>query len=87
MSVLKGIQKWVRGIGEKSAIYSLHCDEIGLTQIVRCAASTETVQLSWSEVKNVFAYERDCFAVDQIRLLIEGTDGIRRIEVTEDDVG
>ncbi len=36
---------------------------------------------------SVIAYKRDCLSVDQIRLLIEGTNDNRCVEVTEDDDG
>jgi hypothetical protein len=40
-------------------------------------------RIAWNEVTAVFAYKKDCFAVDQIRVVIAGKWG--NVEFTEDD--
>lgn len=72
--------------GETSA--SVRCDEIGLTLIVtKGEPDQQTQSLAWGDVKDVFAFKRDCFAVDQICLAIGSDDLEQAIEVAECDEG
>ena len=87
MRVPNKLRNWMLKVREEPARYSVHCDETGLTQIVHRGDSKETVRLIWGQVRNVFAYKRDCFAIDEIRLLIEGPEKEHWIEVTENDDG
>ena len=87
MRTLNAIRSWFSNVRQQAAKYSVRCDETGLTQIVQRGGSTETFLLTWNEVTSVIAYKRDCFSVDQIRLLIEGTNDNRCVEVTEEDDG
>lgn len=44
-----------------------------------------TTNVTWDEVRRVYAYKKDCFTVDQVRLIfMSEQDGI---EFTEDDSG
>ena len=85
--MLNEMRNWLSNARKQSAEYSIHCDETGLTQLVRRGGSTEQTLIAWQEVTKAFAYKKDRFAVDQIRLVIEGADGNHRIEVTEEDEG
>ena len=87
MRMLNEIRDWLSNARKQRAVYSVHCNETGLTQIVQQGDSAERTLIPWQDVRKVFAYKKDCFAVDQIRLVIEGADGNRRIEITEDDEG
>lgn len=87
MRVLNEIRNRLSKVRQQPAKYSAHCDETGLTQIVQSGGNTETNQFAWNQVTNVFAYKRDCFAVDQICLVIEASDLNRYVEVREDDEG
>ena len=81
------IRNWLSNFRKEPARYSVHCDETGVTQTVKSVDNTEIIQFAWSQVKNVFAYKRDCLAVDQIRLLIEVSNINGGVEVREDDEG
>jgi hypothetical protein len=41
-------------------------------------------QMNWTDVRKVWAYKKDCFTVDQIRVVFVGFDGMA-YEITEDD--
>jgi hypothetical protein len=86
MSMLDEIRERLGNLRQASAKYSVHCDETGLTQIAQKGDTTQARHMVWDEVTMVFAYKRDCFAVDQIRVVVAAnrTDWI---EVTEDDEG
>jgi hypothetical protein len=43
----------------------------------------ETVFIGWQEVEAIYAYKKDCFSVDQIRIILVSDKW--RIEFTEDD--
>jgi len=45
------------------------------------------LQLKWEQINAVFAYRRDCYTVDQIRLILGNDVELTWMEVTEDDVG
>jgi hypothetical protein len=85
--VLNQIRDLLSSARRQPAKYSAYCDETGITQNVQSGANTESIQFAWNQVVNVFAYKRDCFAVDQICLIIETSDLNRYIEVREDDEG
>jgi hypothetical protein len=87
MDMQNEIRKRVWNIRQKPAKYSVSCDETGLTQTAQRGDSTETVHVAWDDVTNVFAYKRDCFAVDQICIVIGTANHNNRIEVREDDDG
>ena len=87
MGMLDEIRKRLQSIREEPAKFSVHLDESGLTQIMHSGNSTQTRCLDWDGVTRVFAYKRDCFAVDQICIVIGTADDHDWIEVREDDEG
>jgi len=54
-------------------------DDEGITAYMQDVLS----RIAWSEVTKVSVYKKNCYAVDQIRVVIAGKWGI--VEVTEDD--
>ena len=54
-------------------------DEHGL----QASGGTTHVSIAWDQVRHVSAYKKDCYNVDQVRLLILSQD--QGIEFTEDD--
>lgn len=87
MGMLDEIRKRLQNIRQEPAKFSVHCDETGLTQIMHSGKSTQTRRLDWDGVTRVFAYKRDCFAVDQICIVIGTADDYDWIEAREDDEG
>jgi hypothetical protein len=87
MSTFDEIRKWLSDTRQEPAKFSVRCDEIGLTQVVQQGESAQTHHLVWEQVANVFAYKRDCFAVDQICIVIGTATPTEWIEVREDDEG
>lgn len=55
-------------------------DETGVSALSEVA---QPIKIAWEDVSGIFAYKKDCFAVDQIRLIITSKDW--QIEFTEDD--
>jgi hypothetical protein len=55
-------------------------DQIGLTQ----TTSGGVVLIRWEDVGSVSAYKKDCWMMDQIRVVVRGKDG-SCIVCTEDD--
>jgi hypothetical protein len=53
-------------------------DEIGVTAYL----NEKPIQIKYSEITAIYAYKRDCFTMDQIRLVI--SNGELNIELTED---
>jgi len=45
------------------------------------------MRIDYGQIAAIYAYKRDCFSVDQIRILIGSTDHQCCIEVTEEDEG
>ena len=87
MDMFDEIRKRLQNIRQEPAKFSVHCDETGFTQITHSGKSTQTRRLDWGGVTRVFAYKRDCFAVDQICIVIGTADDHDWIEVREDDEG
>ena len=66
--------------------FEIQCDESGVTLVLVSTTTAEPqTRLAWEEINAVFAYKRDCFSVDQIRLILG--DERNWVEVTEDDIG
>lgn len=87
MGMLDAIPKRLQNIRQEPAKFSVHCDETGLTQIMHSGKSNQTCRLDWDFVTRVFAYKRDCFAVDQICIVIGTADDYDWIEIRENDEG
>ncbi len=45
------------------------------------------VRLAWAQITVAYAYKRDCFSVDRIRLVLGDEIQRRWIEISEDDGG
>jgi len=63
---------------------ALQCDESGVTQT---SISGDGIRLTWDQIAAVYAYKRDCFTMDQIRLIIGNDELEIWIEIAEDDAG
>ena len=87
MGMLDEIRARLQNIRQEPTKFSVHCDETGLTQSMHLGKSTQTRRLDWDGVTRVFAYKRDCFAVDQICIVIGTAEDCDWIEVREDDEG
>ena len=87
MNMLNEIRQRLPIIRQEDAKYFVRCDEIGLNQIVQRGESTQARHLAWNEATQVFAYKRDCFAFDQICIVIGTATHTDAIEVREDDEG
>jgi len=70
-----------------SATFRVECDESGITQISEKRGQSYRVQLEWEQITDVFAFKRDCYTVDQIRIVVGNSDLKEWVEVTEDDEG
>lgn len=74
--------EWLkRRLGDRKTVQTRSWDEKGLHAV----EGEESTSIGWSDVRRVYAYKKDCFAVDQIRLIIMGDQDA--IEFTEDDQG
>jgi hypothetical protein len=67
--------------------FEIQCDDSGVIRAVVPARDEAPLRLTWDQVGAVYAYKRDCWAVDQIRLVLGDGDHRIWMEVTEDDVG
>ena len=67
----------------RNQVTALKWDERGLVQIV----DGEELRLEWTQIASIDAYKRDCFAVDQIRLLLGDSNALVLMEVSEEDQG
>jgi hypothetical protein len=67
--------------------YSIHYDEHGISQISKSDEQEGSVRILWTEITDVVAFKKDCFTVDQIRILIGSQNQKKWIEITEDDQG
>jgi hypothetical protein len=67
--------------------FEINCDDSGVALISTPPRSEPPLQLRWEQIKAVFAYKRDCYTVDQIRLILRNDVEMTWMEVTEDDVG
>jgi hypothetical protein len=70
-----------RRLASKRIVQRRHWDHRGL----QADEGDSRTYISWSDVRRVHAYKRDCLAVDQIRLIFLSDD--LGIEFTEDDAG
>jgi hypothetical protein len=87
MGMLDAMRERLQHIRHDPEKFSVHCDETGIMQMTHSGNSTQTRRLDWSAVTRVFAYKRDCFAVDQIRIVIGTSDDYSWMEISEDDEG
>lgn len=60
--------------GLPKIVYAIRFDDFQLTiESTPCDDVPSTERISWDEVKFVYAYKKDCFSVDQIRMeLLDG---------------
>jgi hypothetical protein len=72
-----------RDVGSRSVI----CDRTGVSQIESRGARRGEEKLSWEDIAAAFAYKRDCFSVDQIRVALVDRAGQVRVDVSENDEG
>jgi len=76
-------QAWWSGGRERRTGARVSFDDSGITQI---ALSFHT-QFAWQQITAVYAYKRDCFGIDQIRIVLGNETLQNWIEITEDDEG
>ncbi len=88
MGILDRFREWWDSLPADRGVifYSARCDASGITQTVSSLYANE-VRIAWSQVSQVCAYKRDCFAFDQIRVALWSEDSGVGIEVTEEDAG
>jgi hypothetical protein len=80
-----GLRSWWAAIQERRAgrRVEIQCDDAGVAFVVR---GKPPLRMAWEHVDAVYAYKRDCYTVDQIRLILRSNDQ-SSIEVTESDEG
>ena len=79
------VQAWLSGFQARRAGVRLPVcfDDSGITQIT----SSSQTHFVWRQVTAVYAYKRDCFGTDQIRVVL-GDETLKNwIDVAEDDEG
>jgi hypothetical protein len=70
--------------GRPEIIYSVRFDDAEVVlEITPCDDVCRTERISWNEVRFVYAYKQDCYAVDQIRLEVLDDRG-KGLMVTEE---
>jgi hypothetical protein len=89
MDLTSKLSAWWSAIQERcvETRHSVHCDQHGVVQTVAFANNETQVRLAGSQITSVYAYKQDCFAVDQIRIILGAEIQQTWIEVTENDSG
>jgi len=82
MSFLQKLRAWRTEV--RSPLPTIQCDLTGITKV---PAVGDPERLAWDQIAAVFAYKRDCFATDQIRLVLGSEGSGKWLEVTEDEPG
>lgn len=67
--------------------FEIDCDDSGVALVPVPPGNDPPLRLRWEQINAVFAYKRDCYTVDQIRLILGDKVELSWMEVTEDDVG
>ena len=57
------------------------------SRIEQMGSRSSSTQLEWQQITDVYAYKKDCFSMDQIRILLGDEVQRKWIEVTEHDEG
>jgi hypothetical protein len=88
MGLVKAYQDWKSQFRPENqhVKWAVEAFETGFIQIRKSDAGENRTAIHWSEIKAVYAYKRDCFAVDQINLALEFEDGTS-IQISENDEG
>jgi hypothetical protein len=76
---MEWLERLKRRVTHKRAVQTRSWDENGLHAV----EGDLSTHIAWSEICRVHAYKKDCFAVDQIRLIFLSDQ--HGIEFTEDD--
>jgi hypothetical protein len=88
MGLVSAYQRWKSSFlpENRNVVWSVRTDESGFMLVRRSDAGEECTTFRWKDIIRVHGYKRDCFTVDQIRLVFT-FDGGSAIEITEDDEG
>lgn len=78
MSWIDRINRINRRFAKRRVTCVSHWDQVGL----HTANGDRHIDIPWERVRQVHAYKKDCFTVDQIRLIFSATEHL--IEFTED---
>jgi hypothetical protein len=83
------LRAWWAGIREWRAgkRLEINCDDSGVALVSVPPDNEPPLRLKWEQINAVFAYKRDCYTVDEIRLILGDDVDLTWMEVTEDDVG
>jgi hypothetical protein len=65
----------------------INCDDSRVALVSAPPGNEPPLRLRWEQINAVFAYKRDCYTADQIRLILGNDAEQTWMEVTEDDVG
>jgi hypothetical protein len=89
MQILGRLRTWWSERQAARAIVSrsVSCDAVRILQVDRFGDQEEQVRVRWDEVSAVFAYKRDCFAIDKIYIALADAADKIRVEISEDDTG
>jgi hypothetical protein len=83
------LRAWWAGMRERRAgkYFEIDCDDSGIALVSVPPGNEPTLRLRWEQINAVFAYKRDCYTVDQIRLILGNDVELMCMEVTEHDLG
>ena len=78
---MKWLERLKRTFTSKKTLQSRSWDENGLHAL----EGDLSIHIAWGDVRRVYAYKKDCFSVDQLRLIFMSDQDV--VEFTEDDSG
>ncbi len=89
MGIPATLRVWLSAIQARRTrpSYSVLCDATGVTQHSVSAAGEHSIRFAWEQITAVYAFKRDCFAYDQIRLILGNESEEKWIEISEEDSG
>ena len=84
-NLFKGARGWLGSLNNRPlSPFEVSVDDTDV-HLVHDAKPEKTAHMTWSEISHVYAYKQDCFAIDDIRLIL--VDGQKSITVSESDRG
>ena len=83
------LRVWWTSMRERRAgkHFEIDCDGSGVALVSVPPGNEPPLRLRWEQINAMFAYKRDCYTADQIRLILGDDVQLTWMEVTEDDVG
>ena len=85
MRILDDVRAWRAAKVARRTGSRVQRDDSGLTYFDSDQSSA--LRLTWLEVTDVFAFKKDCYAVDSIHLILGNSERKVWVEVAEDDAG